>query len=159
MTSSKNREPAATRLRKAIVLSTTEQTCTVFAEGRQRVVAYAQCFPVPRLERVIPGHLVAIATAADGSEVVIWRWFDAVVVGQAGSLVRLWEPAHDVVVARPRDPRRVPRPGGRAYLSAGLPGAEWWVAGPAISIAEDADIELLEVERFFTSHDLWNNLT
>jgi hypothetical protein len=49
-------------------------------------------------------------------------------------------------------------PGGRAYLSAGLPGAEWWVAGPATTRAETADVELDEVERFCTDHDLWKRL-
>jgi hypothetical protein len=41
------------------------------------------------------------------------------------------------------------RPGSRAYVSAGLPGAEWWVAGPAVDRAEAADVDLAEVEQFF----------
>jgi hypothetical protein len=41
---------------------------------------------------------------------------------------------------------------------AGLPGAEWWVAGPATTRAETADVELDEVERFCTDHDLWKRL-
>src|SRR5208282_6584735 len=40
-------------------------------------------------------------------------------------------------------------------LSAGLPGAGWWVAGAAVAVAEDADVELDEVERFCTEHGLW----
>jgi hypothetical protein len=34
--------------------------------------------------------------------------------------------------------RRRYDPGTRAYLSAGLPGAEWWVAGRAVDQADDA---------------------
>jgi len=152
------REPAG-QLRPAIVLSTTEDACTVFAGERTEVVAYARPFPAPRTERVAPGHLVAIATAGDGSDVVIWRWFDAVVLEGVGGAIRLWEPAHGTVLAQPRDRKHIYRPGSRAYLSAGLPGAEWWVAGPAGHRAEDADVELDEVQRFFTSAGLWERLT
>jgi hypothetical protein len=41
-------------------------------------------------------------------------------------------------------------------VSAGLPGAEWWVAGPAVDIAENADVELDEVAAFLTLHGLWD---
>ncbi len=51
------------------------------------------------------------------------------------------------------------QPGTRAYLSAGLPGADWWVAGHAATAAEQADVELDEVERFCTEHDLWEQLS
>lgn len=50
-------------------------------------------------------------------------------------------------------PRRSPgggqprQPGTRTYLSAGLPGADWWVAGAVGHKVEDADVELDEVER------------
>ena len=37
--------------------------------------------------------------------------------------------------------------------------AEWWVAGPAVDGAEDADVELDEVQRFFSSVGLWERLT
>lgn len=74
------------------------------------------------------------------------------------SLIRLWEPAHGEVTAQVRPGTAPPVPGGRAYLSAGLPGAEWWVAGPATTRAETADVELDEVERFCTDHDLWKRL-
>jgi hypothetical protein len=103
---------------------------------------------------------VAVATAPDGAEAVVWRWYDAVVVGaetglgEETGLVRLWEPAHGEVVARPRRTGRHWQPGTRAYLSAGLPGADWWVAGPAVATAEDADVELDEVGRFCTEHGL-----
>jgi hypothetical protein len=149
----------ATRpMRQAIVLGTGEEKCTVFTEGHRAEVPYARAFPTPRAERVVPGHLVAIATMADGSEVVIWRWFDAVVLDRAGDAVSLWEPAHGTVLAEPRNPERAYQPGSRAYLSAGLPGAQWWVAGPVIDRAEDADVDLGEVEQFFTGLGLWDRL-
>ena len=44
-----------------------------------------------------------------------------------------------------------------ALLSAGLPGAEWWVAGRAVDQAEDAEVELDEVERLYTEHDMWSS--
>jgi hypothetical protein len=122
-------------------------------------VRYATVVPGPRVERVSPGHLVAVATAPDGAETVIWRWFDAVVLGEEDGLVRLWEPSHGEVLARSRREQQQQRPGTRAYLSAGLPGADWWVAGAAVARAEDARVELDEVERFFTERDLWNRLT
>lgn len=147
------------RLRKAIVLSATQDACTVFAAGQREVVPYAHPFPRPRAERVAPGHLVAVATAANGSAVVVWRWYDAVVLEGAGRSVSLWEPAHGVVLAEPRDSRRTYRPGTRAYLSAGLPGAQWWVAGPVVDRAEDADVDLDEVEQYFTRLGLWASLT
>lgn len=147
--------PETDRLRRALVVATTEDTCTLVAEGQQVVLPYAPFFPTPRAERVAPGHLVAVAGPVD---VVVWRWFDAVVLGQADSQVRLWEPGHGEVLAQPRDPHRVAAPGSRAYLSAGLPGSEWWVAGGAVARAEEADVELAEVEHFLTEHDLWTRL-
>jgi hypothetical protein len=122
-------------------------------------VRFAAVFPSPRTDRVSPGHLVAVATAPDGSQTVIWRWFDAVVLGEEAGLVRLWEPLHGEVLARSRGEQAQRRLGTRAYLSAGLPGADWWVAGTAVARAEDAQVELDEVERFFTERDLWNRLT
>jgi hypothetical protein len=97
---------------------------------------------------------VAVATGAGGAETVVWRWYDAVVLGEEAGLVRLWEPAHGEVVARPRRAGLRWQPGTRAYLSAGLPGADWWVAGPVVTKAEDADVELDEVELFRTEHGL-----
>lgn len=47
--------------------------------------------------------------------------------------------------------------GSRAYLSEGLPGAAWWVAGRAVDRAEDADVELDEVRRLYTEHDMWDS--
>jgi hypothetical protein len=120
-------------------------------------VRYASQFPRPRTERVSPGHLVAVAEVPGGSDTVVWRWYDAVVLDNEAGSIRLWEPAHGEVVARRRRPQQRHDPGSRAYLSAGLPGAEWWVAGRAVDRAEDADVELIEVERFFTEHGLWDS--
>lgn len=156
MTASSSEEVREPQLRLAIVLSTSEDACTVFAQDEQAVVPYAALFPGPRTERVAPGNLVAIAVMPDGSDVVIWRWYDAVVLGEADGQVRLWEPAHGEVLAQARDPRRAHRPGSRAYLSAGLAGADWWVAGATVARAEAAAVELDEVQRFLTRHDLWD---
>lgn len=144
-------------LRCGVVLRVHEQACEVLAGGRLVSAGYVTSFPSPRTERVSPGHLVALATAPDGTEVVVWRWYDAVVLAEEAGLIRLWEPAHGEVLAHDRL-ERPRRPGTRAYLSAGLPGAEWWVAGSAVAQAEDADVELDEVERFGTEHGLWNGL-
>jgi len=59
------------------------------------------------------------------------------------------------VTARRRRPSQQYSPGTRAYLSAGLPGADWWVAGHAADRAEDAEVELDEVERLYSAHDMW----
>lgn len=158
MTSSPGSQRPARRLRPAIVLGSGEDECTVFADGQAIQVRYALPFPRPRAERVFPGHLVAIAAASAGSDLIVWRWFDAVVVDRAGSAVTLWEPNHGAVVAQPRNLQRDYRLGSRAYASAGLPGAPWWVAGPVADRAEDADVELNEVDAFFTSHGLWDRL-
>jgi hypothetical protein len=139
------------------VLRAEEDACQVQIAGQVVYVRYASQFPAPRRERVLPGHLVAVAGAPDGSAVVVWRWYDAVVLGSDAGSVRLWEPAHGEVAAQRRRPRRRYDPGTRAYLSAGLPGAQWWVAGQAVDRAEDADVELDEVERLYTEHGMWDS--
>lgn len=153
---------AAPPLRLALVLGSGEEACTVFGQGRRAAVPYALPFPRPRAERVAPGHLVAVASTADGSEVVIWRWFDAVVLAEAseddGGQVRLWEPVHGEVLATARDGRHAQSPGSRAYVSAGLEGADWWVTGAAVGRAEDADVDVEEVRRLYTAHGLWSRL-
>jgi Na+/alanine symporter len=106
----------------------------------------------------LPGHLVAIAVVPGGSDAVLWRWYDAVVLGGEAGFVRLWEPAHGEVVAQRRRPQQQYDPGTRAYLSAGLPGAEWWVAGRAVDRAEDADVELNEVGRLYTEQNMWDSV-
>jgi hypothetical protein len=142
-------------LRCGIVLHVEEDACQILRAGQLSSVGYAKPFPSPRTRRVSPGNLVAVATAADGAETVVWRWYDAVVLGGDSGLVRLWEPAHGEVVAHSRRAQQHRQPGTRAYLSGGLPGADWWVAGAAVAKAEDADVELDEVERFCTEHGLW----
>lgn len=144
-----------TALRCGIVLHVQEDACHVLRSGQLSCVEFAKPFPSPRTQRVSPGHLVAVAASADGAEAVVWRWYDAVVLGEEADLVRLWEPAHGEVVARPRRAHQHRQPGTRAYLSAGLPGADWWVAGATVAKAEDADVELDEVKRFCLERGLW----
>src|SRR5215467_6122452 len=107
------------RLRCGIVLRVEEDACQVLAEGQVVSARYASQFPTLRRERVSPGHLVALAEVPGGSEAVVWRWYDAVVLGSEASAVRLWEPAHGEVAAQPRRPEQRYVPGTRAYLSAG----------------------------------------
>jgi hypothetical protein len=145
------------RLRCGIVLRSEEDACQVLARGQVASARYASQFPAPRRERILPGHLVAIAEAPGASAVAVWRWYDAVVLGSDPGSVRLWEPAHGEVAAQRRRPHQHYDPGTRAYLSAGLPGAEWWVAGRAVDHAEDAEVELDEVERLYTEHDMWSS--
>ena len=143
------------RLSCGIVLRVQEEACQVVRAGQLSLVPFAKAFPGPRVERVSPGHLVAIAAGADGMQAVVWRWYDAVVLGEEAGLFRLWEPGHGEVLAQSRRAQFRPQPGTRAYLSAGLPGADWWLDGPAVAQAEDADVETDEVERFCTKYDLW----
>ena len=75
---------------------------------------------------------------------------------EIGCALRLWEPAHGEVLAQRRRAQQRHQPGTRAYLSAGLPGADWWVAGSAVARAEDADVELDEVARLYTEQGQWN---
>ncbi len=147
------------RLRRGIVLRAEEDACEVLIEGRPTWAQYARAFPSPRVERVSPGHLVALAPAADATPVVVFRWYDAVVLEAADDQVRMWEPTHGEVLATPRDGQQRRKPGTRAYLSAGLPGANWWVAGSVATAAEQADAELDEVEHFCTEHGLWDQLS
>jgi len=139
------------------VLRVGEDVCQVMAGGQVVSVRYASQFPAPRRGRVSPGHLVAVAEAPGGSAVVVWRWYDAVVIGSEAGSVRLWEPAHGEVTAQRRRPQQRYDPGTRAYLSAGLPGAVWWVAGRAVDQAEDAEVELDEVQRLYTEHGMWDS--
>ena len=143
------------RLRCGIVLRSEEDACQVVAGGEVVDVRYAPQLPGPRQERVLPGHLVAIAEAS-GTAVVVWRWYDAVVLSGDAELIRLWEPAHGEVGAQRRWPQQYGA-GSRAYLSAGLPGADWWVAGAAVDRAEDARVELDEVGRLYTKHGMWDS--
>lgn len=145
-------------LRCGVVLRVEEESCEVLAGGERTVVGYVAGFPSPRTERVSPGHLVALATTPGGTEAVVWRWYDAVVVGEEAGSTRLWEPAHGEVLARPRRPGPPAPPGTRVHLSAGLPGADWWMAGPVTARPEAADVELDEVGRFCAEHGIWSAL-
>lgn len=125
-------------LRCGIVLRVEEDVCQVLIRGKVISVRYAPLFPTLRLERVSPVHLVAIAQAPGGAEAVVWRWYDAVVLGVEAGSVRLWESGHGEILAERRRPRQRYDPGTRAYLSSGLPGAEWWVAGRAAAVRSPA---------------------
>src|SRR4051794_11878194 len=129
--------PSVRLLSCAVVLRVREDDCDVIRDGRLHVARFASVFPSPRTERVQPGNLVAMTAAADGVEVVLWRWYDAVVLDDGSEEVRLWEPAHGEVLAQARGSYARRGPGTRAYLSAGLPGADWWVEGPTTSDAQD----------------------
>lgn len=142
-------------LRLAIVVATSEDACTAVTDGERVDVEYAPFFPRPRPERVAPGHLVALAAGPEGGDRVVWRWFDTVVLGNAGSQFRLWEPGHGEVLAQLRPAAASPDPGSRAYASAGLPGADWWLAGPAVSRAGLAEVDVEELGRFLTDNGLW----
>jgi hypothetical protein len=150
-------DPAApSRLRTAVVQRVSEQACEVWRDGAAVEVAFAPMFPTPRVERVSPGHRVAVATGPGGVEVVVWRWYDAVVLGRTddGS-VRLWEPAHGEVTARSRPSYRDVEPGKRAYASAGLPGADWWVVAETTTDRDSVELDLDAVAALYTDNDLW----
>ncbi len=143
-------------LRTSRVLRVREDACEVWNGVKCSWVRFASMFPTPRVERVSPGHLVAVATGPNGAEVVVWRWYDAVVQGlQDDGSVRLWEPAHGEVIAQPRPSYEPQAPGSRAYASAGLPGAEWWVAGRVNGGPHTADVELDEVDALYAENNLW----
>lgn len=158
MNDSTTHDHTVRRLHCGVVLRVREDECEVLGGGRLRTVRFAPMFPAPRTERVQPGNLVAMIIASDGIEIVLWRWYDAVVLGDEENAIRLWEPSHGEVLAQPRDTYLHGQPGTRAYLSAGLPGADWWVAGPTAATAREADVELAEVERLYTEHGLWDSL-
>jgi len=147
------------RLRTSRVLRVNEQACEVWSDGEASSVSFAPMFPSPRVERVSPGNLVAVATGPHGTDVIVWRWYDAVVLGpEDDGSVRLWEPGHGEVIAQARATYAKQDPGSRAYASAGLPGAEWWVAGPAISDPRNADVELEDVVALYTENGLWSTV-
>jgi hypothetical protein len=147
------------RLRTARVLRVNENACEVWSDGEVSSVRFAPVFPSPRVQRVSPGHLVAIATGPNGTDVVVWRWYDAVVLSPEGDgSVRLWEPAHGEVLARVRATYEKQDPGSRAWASAGLPGAEWWVTGSAAGAPDTADVDLDEVDALYIQNGLWSTV-
>ena len=48
--------------------------------------------------------------------------------------------------------------GTRAYASAGLPGADWWVEG-SVGAVGGPDVAMDQVYAFYAEHDLWSRLT
>ncbi len=151
--------PGRFPLHVARVLRVEEDACGLWTPDGVTSAVFAPMFPTPRVERVQPGHLVALATSPDGAEAVVWRWFDAVVLGPADDDgVRLWEPAHGEVVARRRGPARALEPGSRAFASAGLPGADWWVVCPAGHLPPAADVDLDEVHALYSDNHLWDGI-
>jgi hypothetical protein len=150
-------EPGSRTTRAAVVLRPGEDRCEVLLASGTALVEYAAPFG-PRAKSLTPGHLVAVTTTSDAPAFIIWHWFDAVVLEQSAGQVRLWEPAHGEVLAQPRHALNRYPLGTRAYLSAGLPGADWWVEGTVGSL-EDADVQLDPVHEFYVEHDLWSSLT
>ena len=145
--------PAA---RTAVVLRPAEQRCQVGFGVETAFVEYGTPFG-PRATTLPPGHLVALAGRPGATSLVIWRWYDAVVLEQSARQVQLWGPSHGEVLARSRSSQHRYPAGTRAYASAGLPGADWWVEGP-VGAVEDADVTMEPVYEFSAAHDLWSRL-
>jgi hypothetical protein len=140
-----------------VVLRPEEHRCEVDFGSTTAFVEYGVPFS-PRAKTLTPGHLVAVTETPDAGSLILWRWYDAVVLKQAANQVRLWEPGHGEVLAQPRTLEDVYPVGTRAYASAGLRGADWWVEGPVTAV-EDATVAIDEVLAFYTEHDLWDRLT
>ena len=143
--------------RVAVVLRPEQARCQVSFGADTAFVQYAVPF-APRAESLTPGHLVAVSDSPGSDALILWRWYDAVVLEQSTTEVLLWEPAHGEVLAQARNPQHAFPPGTRAYASAGLQGADWWVEGPVVAV-EQARVALDEVLAFYTEHDLWGRLT
>ena len=117
---------------------------------------FAATFPTPRTQRVSPGHLVAFTTGENRPAVVVWRWFDAVLLDQWNDgPVRLWEPAHGEVMARVRPTFGRQEPGTRVFASAGLPDADWWVACSSTGNL-DVSADLDAVVHLYDENNLWD---
>ncbi len=84
-------------------------------------------FPALPLVGVSPHPFASIPTTATGRLALVAVAVMSVCFGALGLV---------------RASRQPWRPGTRAYLSAGLPGADWWVAGHATTAADQADVEL-----------------
>lgn len=143
-------------LTTATVVAVTEESCITWSTGGEVMTRFAPQFPIPRTERVSPGHLVTIATRVDGHAAIIWRWYDAVVLdGADRDAIRLWEPGHGEVTASATAHYAHPAPGSRAYASAGLDGDGWWVSGPVVDDPADAQVELDAVRALFDVNGMW----
>lgn len=146
--------PLSESLTSGVVLLPGPDDCEVLHAGRVLRAGYGRAF-VPRASSLSPGHLVALQPRQDGT-LVLWRWFDAVVIDVEGEQARVWEPLHGEVVARLRQPGTLPPVGGRAWVSAGLPGAEWWLES-ATGTPPTAEVELGDVACFYDKHGLWES--
>ena len=142
--------------RRAVVLRPGEHESEVCFGGETAFVKYGLPFS-PRAKSLTPGHLVAVTAMPDADPLILWRWYDAVVLKQSAEQVRLWEPAHGEVLAQSRNPQYRYPAGTRAYASSGLPGADWWVEGPVVAVQE-ADVAMDQVYDFYADHDLWSRL-
>lgn len=146
------------RLTTAVVVSAAEDACTVWSTDGVVSIGFAPRFPSPRLHRMSPGHLVAIATALDDRSIVVWRWFDTVILdGSDGASVRLWEPGHGEIIALESEHFQPRSPGTRAYASTGLRGTHWWVSGPVVENPSHADVELDDVRALYDNNGLWSS--
>lgn len=151
-----NPEQQSRSARAAVVLRTGEHESEVCFGGENGFAEYGIPFG-PRAKTLTPGHLVAVTKTPDSRSLIIWRWYDAVVLEQSAEQVRLWEPAHGEVLAQSRNLQYRYPPGTRAYASAGLPGADWWVEGPVVAVQE-AHVAMDQVCEFSADHDLWDRL-
>lgn len=143
--------------RAAVVLRPAEGGCEVNFGTETAIVQYGAPF-TPRAKTLTPGHLVAVTDTPDVGSLILWRWYDTVVLEQlVDHQVRLWEPGHGEVLAQSRNPQHNYSVGTRAYASAGLPGADWWVEGPVAAV-EEVDVAMDEVLTFYAEHDLWGRL-
>lgn len=142
--------------RAAVVLRAGEGGCEVSFGTETALVQYGVPFS-PRAKTLTPGHLVAVTDTPDAGSLILWRWYDTVVLEQSADQVRLWEPGHGEVLAQSRDPQHVYPVGTRAYASAGLRGADRWVEGPVAAV-EEVDVAMDEVVAFYAEHDLWGRL-
>ena len=149
-------EPSSRTARPAVVLRPGEAGCEVHLGDETALVRYGVPFG-PRAGSLVPGHLVAVTDTPDAGQLVLWRWYDAVVLEQSATEVRLWEPGHGEVLAQARDPHHGLPAGTRAYASAGLPGADWWVEGPVTAV-QDVVVAMDEVLAFYDDHGLWARL-
>jgi hypothetical protein len=146
------------RLTTAVVVNVTENACSVWSTDGVSSIRFASQFPAPRLDRVSPGHLVAVATAVDRRSAIVWRWFDAVILSSSdGTSVRLWEPRHGEISALETEHYQPRVAGTRAYISTGLRGSNWWVSGPVVDNPSHADVELDDVRALYDSNGMWSS--
>jgi hypothetical protein len=60
------------------------------------------------------------------------------------------------VLARARATYRRQDPGSRAWASAGLPGAPWWITDGTDGGGSVDNVDLDEVEALYTENGLWS---